>query len=776
MKLYAAIFVVICCQFAMLQTEAQHWQQLELTASMDQFTLEEDSEGLISIFSNEYDHHYPQGTNMPALPLIRVSIIAPPGSELENYSYTVEQVVVGEDVPLANAPVPIPISQMDKYAYGQKQFKGSYTDPTISNVTTMIQRGYTWFSFDYSPFLYDGETGNLILVKKVDLNLEYSVLPEGTRTFRPDQVLAGHIKGISMNPEDLDRYYPDKQEPGIHLKSSLDPVDYLIITSEELKPSFKPLLEWKTRKGLNTRLVTMEEIEENYDDHSIQLRLKRCLFDYYRDHGLTWVLLGGDNEVVPSQGCYGYTRLGTDELLEDWSIPTDLFYACFDKRFDWNSVVDEKIGQAFWDGQDLVPELYISRIPVKTPEQVKTFINKTIRYERDPPLHDFFGRILLSGVRFWSHWDGKSDSHHRSENFYRNYIKYLWEGKKLGFYDTGTDFLEGSSYEVTAENLSTQLNSGFGLFHYSGHGNNQSIIMEKGKVFGSDDAMELVNPVSGIVMSNTCYVNAFDSIDPCLGEAFLRNPSGGATAFFGSSRYGFDNVGVSGDLGPSFKYNASFIKYLFDEAPESNWKSFATIAAMAKSDFVNTGSAGGAYLYLQYAVNPMGDPEMPLYASDPSVFDHVRIYRLGNELTVNTGGIENGRICLTSLDLEEGYQQVAENSSFHNFQEIPESYQVTITAPGYKPYIYRSAGITSFNENPGLEVHVYPVPARDFLIIQLAEPSARVQLCDLNGRVLKEVEVNGGHHRLDTSGFPAGIYLLNVTSASGRKISRIEKL
>jgi hypothetical protein len=287
--------------------------------------------------------------------------------------------------------------------------------------------------------------------------------------------------------------------------------------------------------------------------------------------------------------------------------------------------------------------------------------------------------------------------------------------------------------------------------------------------------MELLNPIAGVVLVNSCDVNAFDSIDPCLSEAFLRNPVGGAVAFFGSSRFGFDNTEVSGDLGPSFMYNASFARYLFGESPMSKWKSFATIAAMAKSDFVHSGSASGAYHYLQYAINPMGDPELPLYISDPSVFDNVRIYRFGDELTVNTGGVRNCRICLTSLDLEEGYKEVAEDLSFHTFREIPGSFQVTITAPGYRPYIYRNAGATSVQGSPGMDANVYPVPAREYLIVELAEPAAEIQLCDLNGRVLMDMKVNMGEHRLDISEFPEGIYILKILSGSGRKTTRVAK-
>ena len=195
---------------------------------------------------------------------------------------------------------------------------------------------------------------------------------------------------------------------------------------------------------------------------------------------------------------------------------------------------------------------------------------------------------------------------------------------------------------------------------------------------------------------------------------------------------------------------------------------------MAKADFNKSARAGGAYLYLQHAINPMGDPELPLYTTDPLTFDHVRIYRFGNELTVNTGGIENSRICLTSQDLNDGYQQVSENISFKTFKEIPESFQVTITAPGFRPHIYTNQA-TSIQKLNQVKVSVYPNPAQEFIMIDLAESSAKVQLCDLNGRVLEDLTIYNGSFRMDMSPFSDGIYFLNITTDSGNGSFKVVK-
>ena len=79
-----------------------------------------------------------------------------------------------------------------------------------------------------------------------------------------------------------------------------DSIDYLLITNGDLSAGFEPLLEWKTRKGLKTAMITVDEISENYEGASIQLKIKQCLFDYYTNHGLKWVLLG--REIMTCSG------------------------------------------------------------------------------------------------------------------------------------------------------------------------------------------------------------------------------------------------------------------------------------------------------------------------------------------------------------------------------------------------------------------------------------------------------------------------------------------
>lgn len=746
------------------QIVAQHQLRVELTIHMDQFQIVPAGVDEYKVVAREACYYDLEDPNLPALPMRSIQVLVPNGAELTDFSYTLTEEIINQHITLARGTAPVPTTWWEEDPLTEPAFEDSFPGKVVEYRSTMIQRGFTWFSFAFSPFKYDGVKQDLSLITHLNLEMEYQLSEIPGSIIRPDQAVLRSVQSSLINPEDLDRFYPESTLS--YLKSAGDRVDYLIVTSEEFKPEFTPLLEWKTRKGLKVDIVTVEEIEELYSEGTFPLKIKHCLHDYYTRHDLTWALLGGDHDVVPVQACYSNIMIGITEFT-DTSIPTDLFYACFDQRFDWNSSVDDKIGEIYLDGHDMMPEIYISRIPARNREQVRTFVHKTLTYELNPPADGFTEKLLLSGVKSWNLWEGKSDNHHRSEWIFNQYIAGNWKGNKTDFFDTGTDFTEGHEYQVSATNLSSLLNTGFGLFHFAGHGNNSTFLMETGSGFDTEDALQLTNTVSGLVLSNSCDVNAFDRSDPCLSEAFLRNQNGGCVAFFGSSRYGFGNPDQTSVPGPSLRYNASFMKYLFAGPAETRWNSFATVAALAKNDYSHNGSSSGIYHYLLYAINAMGDPELPLFTGIPSEFDKVRIYRIGNSLTINTGGVSECRICVTSLSLDEGYHHVVKDVSFHTFEHIPEAFQVTITGPNYRPYRYVYGTTTGLEEDIRPFIRIYPNPVREWLQIDFDLSQGQLQGFDMHGRLLLEQEIFLGSNRVLLTGYPEGTYIVKILSDHG---------
>ncbi len=565
--------------FGIINSTAQEPKQVDILFARNEFNIISDDENTYSIESLSPDLYYPEDPSLPAIPLKSIWVLVPNGAELIDYEFETEEDIVSTDIVLTRSPLLVATNTEDPGEYSVREFKGIFPRKPVRFNTVMVQRGITYFSFTVSPFRYEGSRQELTFIGKIKLKVHYRINQEKTSVIRQDNTQIPRLKEKLANPDDFDRFYAPST--GSLLKSAKEKVDYLIVTTEKFKPEFSPLLEWKMRKGLSVDIVTIEEIDDQYTDASIQLKIKRCLQDYYQNNDLRWVLLAGDYDIVPVQPCYDEINSGSLRL-NDNSIPADLFYACFDKRFDWNSWLNDKIGQRYADDVDLIPEIYISRIPVRTSEQVNTFVSKTVDYETGHLQAAYNGKMLMAGVKLCTSWDGKSDSHHRSDILYNTSVSGKFDGEKTGFFDTGTDFPDGDAYQVTRSNLAFQINNGYGIIHFTGHGNKWGIQMEAGNCFTTQDASELSNPPAGIFLSTSCEAGRFDAADPCLAEAFLNNPDGGCVAFFGSSRIGISTQKKSNVLGPSLNFNASFLKYLLEEKTGPGSNSFAAIASRAK--------------------------------------------------------------------------------------------------------------------------------------------------------------------------------------------------
>jgi len=76
----------------------------------------------------------------------------------------------------------------------------------------------------------------------------------------------------------------------------------------------------------------------------------------YEDRGISYVLIGGDKEVVPYRGFYCYVQSGSG--YSDPGIPADLYYSALDGT--WNDDGDTLWGEPGED--DLYPEVAVGRL------------------------------------------------------------------------------------------------------------------------------------------------------------------------------------------------------------------------------------------------------------------------------------------------------------------------------------------------------------------------------------------------------------------------------
>jgi hypothetical protein len=148
----------------------------------------------------------------------------------------------------------------------------------------------------------------------------------------------------------------------------------------------------------------------------------------------------------------------------------------------------------------------------------------------------------------------------------------------------------------------------------------------------------------------TCDVGTKDEYtyysEPCLGEAFIRNPDGGALVHMGCSRYGWGNADYLeedpnttededlyhfyiactasnySDGGPSTVYAYKFYKRLYEGGAVASNRTVGEAFAMSKADMIAECGNYDCERWIQFGLNYLGDPAIALYprsGSAPSI-------------------------------------------------------------------------------------------------------------------------------------------------------------
>ncbi|MBD5348695.1 MAG: hypothetical protein HDR84_05560, partial [Bacteroides sp.] len=255
-----------------------------------------------------------------------------------------------------------------------------------------------------------------------------------------------------------------------------------------------------------------------------------------------------------------------------------------------------------------------------------------------------------------------------------------------------------------ADNIQTALSTGYSFVDVMTHGEPTYYTVEYGSPYSTENASKLKNKGYSIITTMACFTNAFDNkSDPCLSEAFIRNADSGVLAYFGSSRQGW---GYDGDydeeikLGPSLQYEAEFYKNLFMNDSDIS-HNFAKCATDAKLNEGFDCNQYNPYRWLQFSLNPIGDPELPIYTKQPKGITEPKLDYSNGILTVAPVE-DNTNITVTSLsDYGESFYESVKNSS--NEIDVPKidfSVAISLTRPGYLPAMYAGTYTPASNNIP----------------------------------------------------------------------------
>ena len=612
----------------------------------------------------------------PILPSCIKRILLPPNKKVSSYTVTYNIENWQNNILLKAMPVSYPtdgkIYPNVSCSYDLKVYPDSIV--RYGGVSTIDH--YRCIGFVITPFVYNATNGSLSLVTQINISLSLvDDIVNHSQIATRERV----VKQLVHNPEDISRFYPQTKQ-----RSSAHNIDYLIITKNSLKESFEPLRIWKTQKGVYTKIITVEEIDSIYENqwNTQQLRIKQCIKHFYDSFNTEWVLLGGDETIIPA--VMAYTEINEVNLEGDTinsekeDIPADIFYSCFgdDGAFDWNANGNDTIGELV-DNVNMNPLISLSRLPIRTKQQANTYIEKLLHYEQEPTIRSVSMLLCAQRLDTTGTATEYSDAHFASDVMKNNYIVPNWDGEVVRFYDTGTDFPGNENYDLNNINLTSQLNNNkYNILHFMSHGDPTCWRIEHKSSYCTDNVVDLTNNNPFLVLTTACHTNAFDQAEPCLSEAFIRKQKGGAIAYFGSSRYGWRNY--------STEWNGWYFAKLF--LHESH--NFTTLVKHVQLGYGPLADYLQFYRWLLLSNNAIGDAEVPIYTTVPNEFEHVTITENLANLVVNTGGVDSCTITISNVANGGNYYVTETNVAAATFTSVPNDYTIVITKDNYIPYVY----------------------------------------------------------------------------------------
>ena len=382
------------------------------------------------------------------------------------------------------------------------------------------------------------------------------------------------VETLVDNPSVLSTYDPtlDTADSTLITTETLGTTyEYIIVTTPDLADEFQVLADWKAPFVDGAKVVTVNVGASDVD-------IKNVINDYYTNYNTSYVLLGGDVDVITD---HTKTVMGTP-------IAEDYWYA--------NLIGDDDISYY---------EVYIGRAPVDTEEETENFVNKVITYEQmDKPKANLFHQ---SRVRTGNVPDSRELAWQCEQYVPADYVDY--------------ELFEENGRIEKSDWINFWNNDGV-MCQHEGHGAPTAYLINyevpyvypEGEVaWYNTDVPSLNNTFWPVHTSPTCSSGRF-AVDDCLAEVYVKDLDNGAIACLFNDREGWY------DIYDATMFSGDFIEMQFKALYQDGWTSIGAMLAHSKHYFIDEASSDPYWEWCFREINLFGDPETPLLTKrEPSV-------------------------------------------------------------------------------------------------------------------------------------------------------------
>ena len=573
---------------------------------------------------------------------------------------------------------------------------------------TQYYRGYQIVVLNIHPFKYNPVQRTLKAFSHAEIDLE-TIFDADTAayqsTFYSFNTRAENELGAwTLNPQESRSYSsvtPRKHIPGSRLIDLGTPRKMIVITDAVRAPWFADYVAWRNSKGISTGVFLTGDIYNEYTGVDNAEKVRNFIIDAYQSWAdtstpLEYVLLGGDDEIVPERGAYGEVGDTVDARM-----PVDLYYGCLDGN--WNSNNNDVWGQPN-DNVDMVPEVHVGRFPAETLTEFNNIFRK-IRYYTDTNsfsnnLAVMFGENLNNNPMTWG-------------GDYKDAVAvYLPDT-----YALETHYQRDGTYSESI--VWNTINNGANVMNHMGHANETFLLGQ-----GNNTIEQLENTEYGWLYSQGCYPAAFDQRTSGDGESIgehLLTAGGALMGFIGNTRYGWYMPGSI--EGASEFFDRQYFIGMFDNAiPE-----LGRALTFCRNANLNAALQNGVMRWCYYEQVLFGDPSiqvkypdalMPLLSLDGYTVDDVEgdndgiinpgeIIRLHPRIKNATGWHTAYNVTVQASGLPQGAQILGSCPSFAEIapgQIVGQDSSIRIQLPddiGFGIYSLKLT-IQSFHPQTGL--------------------------------------------------------------------------
>lgn len=669
----------------------------------------------------------------PALPLFHQTIQLPEKGN-PSIEITYDEITIFENVVIAPSKGVLKRNVNPgtvAYTFGQAYSQNALYPGNVATLKApFIWRSMRGAVVEIAPYQYNPVTKQLIVYKNVQVkvNTNPTISGENELSGQIDPVMKSIQSGFVLNPK-TEKYTPMEENGTM-----------LVIADPALTDEITPLVNWKNQKGIRTELVSTTVSGTN------DTEIRTYIQNYYTSHPeLTYVLLVGDHNEIPA---HTYGMSGGENLY------SDSYY-----------------GQL--SGNDYYPEVFVGRFS-GSGANITTMVNRTLEYEKNPMSGDWMEKAIGLGSDEGAGYgdDGEPDWQHLRN--IRTVLMDYGYSEVAELYDGSHGGADANGNPNPTAVLSV-INSGIGLFNYTGHGDVNLVVSGNFQSTYVNQATN--NGKYPFVVSVACNNGTFTS-GTCLSESWTRAVKNGTP----SGAIGAAGSSILMAWAQPMQTQDELAEIIAENYPANHKTTLGGIFYNAQLSMLEEYPGGSGIEVMQTWIL-FGDPSAQFRNKQtlPISVIHTVNVPLNTTSITATCDVDGALVAVSQNNVLLGTAIASGGQAVINFPALTSNDYLVVTATKQNYATYQHAvqvadgplGLADLE----MEFEVYPNPANEELNLVVSNGTAEsVRVIGVDGKVVLEKQISGNVVSVNTSLLRSGSYILELNSGTQQLRKNIQVL